>query len=145
MPISVPSNDACYGGNVTCLNYIRSFRSFDQCNLSVSPLPVNFHTPWIDLELVYNPLSWEHLLENNGFFDANNTEKMKHVLVGYDARSMQLPGLFLYLMYFVKFHNVVIPTFKRRFGNEKGLFETRKLVTAVYQRLLFEMVAFNMG
>jgi hypothetical protein len=148
IPITVPNNDGCYAGKTKCLNYIRSFRAFDQWNIQSAPSHVNFHTPYIDLELVYNKKSLKHLEENNGIFDNQNDTKMNEILVGYDARSMQLPGLFLYLSYYLRLHNEIFKEFRRirpTVPVKTVLFETRKIVTAVFQKISVDLVISVMG
>ncbi|XP_070502393.1 peroxidase-like [Chironomus tepperi] len=143
LPITIPSNDQCYAGKTKCLNYIRAFRAFDQWNLQTAPTQVNFHTPYIDLELIYNKKSLEHLLVNNGLFDLANDTKMHDILVGYDVRSMQLPGLFLYLSYYIRLHNEIFKEFTRlrpAVPMNTNLFETRKIVTAVFQKISIDLV-----
>jgi hypothetical protein len=148
LPINIPSNDPCYAGKTKCLNYVRSFRAFDQWNLQKAPAQVNFHTPFIDLELIYNARSLKHLQDNKGMFDYANDTKMNEILVGYDVRSMQLPGLFLYLSYFIRLHNEIFKEFKRirpTVANDTVLFETRKIVTAVFQKISVDLIASVMG
>ncbi|CAG9802673.1 unnamed protein product [Chironomus riparius] len=143
MPIYIPNNDPCYAGKTKCLNYVRSFRAFDQWNIQSAPSQVNFHTPYIDLELIYHNKSFEHLEENSGLFDIANDTKMNQILVGYDPRSMQLPGLFLYLSYFLRLHNEIFKEFRRirpTVPASTVLFETRKIVTAVFQKISIDLI-----
>lgn len=148
MPIAINDTDSCYRDKAKCLNYIKSFRSFDQCNIASAPSIVNFHTPFIDAELFYNELTLQHLEDNSGLFSVKNDTKMKELLVGYDSRSMQLPGLFLYLMFFARFHNILLREFKAlrpTMSIEDATFETRKIVTAIYQKITIELVQSVLG
>lgn len=148
LPINIPSNDPCYAGKTKCLNYVRSFRAFDQWNLQAAPAQVNFHTPFIDLELIYNKKSMKHLQENKGLFDNANDTKMEEILVDYDVRSMQLPGLFLYLSYYIRLHNEIFKEFKRlrpTVPMNTILFETRKIVTGVFQKISIDLIMSVMG
>lgn len=148
MPINIPTNDPCYADKTKCLNYVRAFRAFDQWNLQTAPAQVNFHTPYIDCELIYNTNSLKHLEENKGLFDLTNDTKMNEILVGYDVRSMQLPGLFLYLSYYIRLHNEIFKEFQRirpTVPLTKVLFETRKIVTAVFQKISVDLIISVMG
>jgi hypothetical protein len=148
MPIAVKSDDQCYQNKTTCLNYIRSFRSFDQCDISSPPSLTNFHTPYLDLELVYNENTLKHLEENRGTFDVENVRKMEELLVGFDHRSSQLPGLFLYLNFFVRLHNIIFREFTRvrpTMSRANATHETRRIVTAAYQRITIELIQATMG
>jgi Animal haem peroxidase len=144
MPIEVQNNDPCYQGNVNCLNYIKSIKSSNNCKLDSTPMPTNFHTPYIDAELIYNWLSSKHLSENGGKFDTNNIDKMKEILVGYDDRSSQLSVIFLYLNFFCKFHNLVFDELKKFKGstmNDAAIsFEARKITTAAYQKVFLDFI-----
>lgn len=88
MPITTKSNDPCYGNFGNCLNYIRSFRSFDNCQLNKSSMHLNFHNAPADFELIYNSRSIIHLEKNLGKFNIENFTQVEDILVGYDDRSM---------------------------------------------------------
>lgn len=137
LPIKTKSNDPCYGNAVKNLNYIRSFRSLDNCQLNSSAMPQNFHSAYMDFELIYNDRSIPHLDANRGKFNINNFLQMKDILVGYDDRSMQLPGLLVFLNFFTKLHNALVDEFKRvkpSMSIASISFEARKLTTAAYQK-----------
>lgn len=102
----------------------------------------------MDFELIYNNRSIQHLQENNGLFDNANDTKMREILVGYDIRSMQLPGLFLYLSYYIRLHNEIFKEFIRVRPNvpfPSVLSETRKIVTAVFQKIAVDLIISVMG
>lgn len=141
LPITVRSPDPCYGSSVKNLNYIRSIRSLDNCRLDSTAMPENFHTSVVDFELIYNELSLPHLVANGGKFNLSNFFQIKEILVGYDERSMQLPGLLVILNFFIKFHNSVFDEFKRlnpSMNNSAISFEARKLTTAAFQKSLLD-------
>ena len=141
MRINTKSNDPCFGNSENCLNYIRSFRSFDNCQLNKSSLHINFHNAVADFELIYNSRSISHLEKNGGRFNIENFAQMEDILVGYDDRSMQLPGLLIFLHTFLKFHNMVFDEF-RKFRPTTSAnvlsFEARKVATAVFQNIYLE-------
>jgi len=143
MPINISQNDVDYKGRISCLNYIKSLKTLDNCKTGKTPLPINFHTPYIDCELIYNDGTLEHLKINNGKFAVKNLTAMKDILVGYDDRSQQLPGLFLYLNFYTKIHNLIfdeLKKFKTKLNATEVLFETRKLVTGIYQKIFLDYV-----
>ena len=81
-------------------------------------------------------------------FANENDTKMNEILVGYDVRSMQLPGLFLYLSYYLRLHNEVFKEFQKIRPNvpmKTTLFETRKIVTAVFQKISVDLIISVMG
>lgn len=148
LPISIPNKDPCYNSSVRCLNYVRSFRAFDNWDVTKAPAQVNFHTPYIDLDLIYNELSLEHLANNGGLFPLDDNDKLNNIIVGFDFRSMQLPGLFLYLHYFMQLHNEIVKEFKRVKPNnpiETSTFEARKITTAIFQKISLELISSTMG
>lgn len=140
-PITTKSNDPCFGNIVNCLTYHESFRSFDNCQIDSSATPTNFHTATIDFELLYNEISIAHLEQNRGIFNIKNFAQMKEIIVGFDERSMQLPGLLVYLHQFVNFHNLVFNELKT-FNPSKTVqalgFEARKITTAVFQNIFLD-------
>lgn len=141
LSIGIKSNDPCFGNSVNCLNYIRSFKSFYNCQLNSTAMLQNFHTAVIDLELIYNELSQPHLDSNGGKFNVKNFTQMKDILVGYDERSMQLPGLLIYLFFFVDFHNAIFDQLKKTrpsISNKIICLEARKLTTAAFQKVLLD-------
>lgn len=141
LPIGVKSNDPCFGDKVNCLNYIRSFKSFNNCQLNSTAMLQNFHTPVIDLELIYNNYSQPHLDSNGGKFNVRNFTEMKNILVSYDERSQQLPGLLIYLFFFLDFHNAIfdqLKTTRPSISNTIISFEARKLTTAAFQKNLID-------
>lgn len=142
LPIKVAEGDPCLQGN--CLNYVRNCQTVSNCDLDSSPMLTNFHTPSLDAELIYNEYSLRHLEENGGKFDINNFDKMSEIIVGFDARSMQLPGLFIYLNCFCRFHNLIfdeLKKFKGSFMSDTAIgFEARKFTTAVYQKIFKDAV-----
>ncbi|KAG5668187.1 hypothetical protein PVAND_016137 [Polypedilum vanderplanki] len=143
IPISVKSNDDCYSGKTQCINYIRSFRSFDRCDISNAPSLVNFHTPYIDCELIYNEKTLKHLEENDGFFAFENDTKIIEILVGYDRRSMQLPGLLIYLSFYVRLHNNLVTEFlsvQPKISKASAMFEARRITCAVFQKLAIDLI-----
>jgi hypothetical protein len=140
-PISVKSKDSCYANFANCLNYIKSFRSYDNCQINASPNLVNFHNAPIDLELVYNELSLAHLSQNGGKFNVKDFVQMKKILVDYDERSMQLPGLLVVLHSYANFHNAIFDQLKRfKFSSDDATisFEARKITTGVFQHNTLE-------
>lgn len=140
MPVDVKSSDPCFGNSVNCLNYIKSLKSLNNCKLDSTALPINFHTPVFDAELIYNERSLKHLKET-GKFNVENFEQMKDILVGFDDRSMQLPGLMIYLNFFTRFHNIVFDEFNKFrgfLGKDVLAAEARKLTTAVYQKIYLD-------
>lgn len=81
-PIPVAGNDTTYGPkNVTCLNYIRTMLTHQQCQVQQEAQPVNMHTPFLDLEQVYNKPMWDHLNSNGGKFNLNNATLMKQLIL----------------------------------------------------------------
>lgn len=143
IPISVKSGDPCYGARVKLLNYIKSLKSLDSCKLELYPASTSFQTSVFDCKLIYNELSLPHLDANGGQFDADNFEKMNEILVGYDERSMQIPGLFLFLNFFVKFHNIVfaeLASVHTSLSPQALSFESRKIVCAVFQKIMVDLV-----
>lgn len=143
-PIKVRKDDRSYKGNVQCINFIRSLKSLTDCRVDISPLPINFHTPYLDAELIYNQRALDHLASNNGKFNVNNVTTMVNIFAGYDIRSIQLPGLFFYLNLFAKFHNLLIDEFRRLRSltmTENAIrFEVRKICTGVYQKIFLDYV-----
>lgn len=143
-PILVDSSDKCFGGKSNCLNFIRSLNSMlPECPLDVPPTPTNFETPYLDAQLIYNDESLKHLKLNNGRFDLNDFEAIKSFIVGYDSRSMQLPPLFQYLHYFLIVHNRIFDHLADQHqdrSDEDLSFETRKIVTALYQKIYLDFV-----
>lgn len=143
IPISVKSDDPCYGNQVKLLNYIKTMKTLDSCKLELYPPSTNFETSFMDCKLIYNEYSLPHLDSNGGKFDANNFEKMKEVLVEYDERTMQIPGLFLYINFFVKLHNQVfdkLANFKPSLNQQKLSFESRKIVCGIFQKIAIDAV-----
>lgn len=144
MPIFVGINDPCYKGKVRCLTYLKSMKCLNNCKLDQTPMPTNFHTPYIDAELIYNKLSLAHLAQNGGKFDFNNFNKMKEIIVGYDERSGQLSGLLLWLSFFIKLHNIIFDELKKFKGsnlsNDELSFEARKFTTAAYQKCYIDFI-----
>jgi hypothetical protein len=141
LPISVKPLDPCYGNFVKKLNYIKSIRSLDNCQLDSTAMPENFHTSFVDFELIYNELSLSHLEANGGKFNINNFLQIKEILVGYDERSMQLPGLLIFLNFFTKFHNSVFDEFtrlKKSASISTIMIDARKLTTAAFQKILLD-------
>lgn len=148
MPIELKSTDPCYAGKLKCLSYVKSFRAFNQCNINEAPSLVNFHTPYIDCELIYNPKSLEHLQQNGGIFDIENTPKMQEILVGFDARSSQLPGLFLYLSFYIRLHNALFIEFMTvnpKMSVTDASFESRRITCAVFQKIVISLIQSVMG
>lgn len=142
-PIQLEQNDTCYNGQVSCLHYTRSLEAIPQCNLSQRANQVNFHDPYINLELLFNEPALKHLELNNGLFNLENTTVMKEILVGFDERSMQIPGIFLILSFFADFYNQrfkEILSIKPSLGVDGASFESRKLTTALYQKLTVDLV-----
>lgn len=144
MPISVKSDDPCFAtGKVKCLNYIKSMKSLNNCKLDSTAMPMNFHTPVIDAELIYHPSSLDHLNINGGKFDIDNFEVLQTLLVGYDQRTMQLPGLFLFVKFFVKLHNILFAELKRVRGSLRtsDLIQIiRQITTALYQKTFLDLL-----
>ena len=143
IPISIPTGDSCYGRQVQLLNYIKSLKCFDSCQLELYPTSTNFETAYFDLKLIYNEVTLPHLDANGGIFDIDNFAKMQEIIVGYDERSMQLPGLFLFLNFFVKLHNKVFIQFKKfrpKLSTQALSLESRKVVTAVFQKIILDVV-----
>ena len=144
MPINVKANDQCYGNNTKCLNYIKILKSLNNCKLDETALPINFHTPFIDCELIYNPVSQVHLDNNGGKFDTNNITALKQVFLGYDTRSKALPLLFRYLWFFASLHNIIFDELRRVQPNlniSTVALEARKFSCAVYQKIFIDMLA----
>lgn len=145
MPISVPSDDPCYRGKVKCLNYIKSLKSLNNCKLDSTSMPNNFHTPYIDAELIYNLKTLEHLDANGGKFDIDHFHVLEELLVGYDERTMQLPGLFQFLKFFVRLHNTILTELKRVKDSRtpekvKALTHlARTITTALYQKTFLDL------
>lgn len=143
-PIDVDSSDKCFGGKVGCLNYIKSLHSMQPgCPLSEPSTPTNFETPYLDAQLIYNDLALKHLEHNEGTFDLNDFEAIKSFIVDYDERSMQLPPLFQYLHYFVIVHNRIFDALSNAnadLSHTRLSFETRKIVTALYQKIYLDFV-----
>jgi hypothetical protein len=144
-PIKVTdSTDSCYAGKTNCLHYMSSLEAYPQCNIEEAhTAPINGHTPFIDFELLFNEKGLKHIDENNGTFDLKNLKIMKEIIIGYDERSMQLPGLFLILANYADFYNKMfgeILSLKPSLGVKGASFEARKLVTALYQKLNVDLV-----
>lgn len=143
MAVNVPSGDFCYGSSIKSLNYIGSLKVLDDCKLTANPLSKNFETAFIDAKLIYNPKSLEILAKNGGKFNVHNIDEMKAQIVDYDMRSMQLPGLFLILNLFTFLHNIIFDNFsvsKPSLNSTQLLFESRKFVTAAFQKVYWDMV-----
>jgi hypothetical protein len=148
MPIALKDNDTCYANRTRCLNYVRSFRAFDQCNIAAAPSMVNLHTAYLDCELIYSERSLLHLAQNNGTFNFDNDTVMLDVLVGFDRRSSQLPGLMLYLSFYVRFHNVIFNEFMRvkpNMSRTSATFEARKITCGVYQKIVIDQIQAILG
>lgn len=144
LPIDVASNDPCYANQVWCLNYFKSLKALNNCKLDETAMTINLNTPVMDAELLYNYLSLAHLAENNGKFNLNNFTQIVDILVGYDDRSMQVPGLFLYLNFFAELHNIIFDELKKVYGslsNERLSFEARKFTVAVYQKIFIDFLS----
>lgn len=143
LPISVKSDDTCYGNKARCLNYIRAMKSLKNCKLDSTALPTNFHTAFIDAELIYNELSLPHLDSNGGKFNVDNPTVMRSILADFDDRSIQLPGLFVYLNLFTRFHNLIFDELKKgksSLSNQALSFEARKITTALYQKIFIDVL-----
>lgn len=143
IPIPVKKNDTCYRGQQKFLNYLKSIKSLDSCNLDLTPAPTNFETSFIDCKLIYSERSLAHLDTNGGKFDDENFKAMHDIIVGYDERSMQLPGLFLFLNYFVKLHNVIFEELKKlkpKLSSEVLASESRKAVCGIFQKIIIDIV-----
>jgi hypothetical protein len=144
VPIPISKSEPCYGGTIDCMHYAKPMHAFQQCNISAAPsAPINFHTPYLDFELLYNDKSLKHLANNKGFFDVKNPSKMKEILVGFDDRSGQLPGLFFFLITFAEVHNIIINDFQKILPNtpssiQQSILETRKAITAIFQKLMVD-------
>jgi hypothetical protein len=140
-PIDVKSGDPCYGNIVNCLNYISSFRSFDNCQIDKSATHLNFHNAVTDCELIYNELSLPHLEANRGKFAVNDFSQMKKILVDYDERSMQLPGLLVFLHFLLNLHNSIVDEFRKvkpTMSVTAATFEARKITCGVFQNIILE-------
>lgn len=143
-PIKVQSNDQCYGNSVSCLNYIKLMKSFYNCQLDETALPINFHTPYMDCELIFNWRSQQHLDQNGGKFDASNNDKMAEIFIGFDGRSGMLPTLIHLLTLFARFFNIIFDELRktRPSASSQSLsFEARKITCAAYQRIMLEALA----
>lgn len=141
-PIDVKANDTCFANQVRCLNYIKSLKSLNNCKLDETTMPINFHSPVFDCELIYNDLTLAHLARN-GKFDVENFPLMRDMLVGYDDRSMQLPGLFIFLNFFTRLHNLVFDQLKIAritFSNAVLSLEARKITCAIYQKIFLDFL-----
>lgn len=142
LPIEVAADDSCYKNQKKRLNYIKPFKSLNNCLLDETPMPRNFHTSFYDCELIFNPLSLKHLEENKGMFDFANDDKMIEILAGFDERSQQLPGLLLILSIFIRFYNIVFGILCKRFKPpltpeqiSAMSFLARQITTAAYQKV----------
>lgn len=142
-PIKIDGKDSFYNGTTDCLHYAKSIESFDQCNISTTSSPINGHDPFINLELIFNEKAMNHLANNKGLFDINNTQAMKEIFVGFDERSMQIPGLMMVLHFFAQFYNKMfaeIIGLKPSLGIEGSKSEARKITTAIEQKLMVDLV-----
>lgn len=142
-PIKIESNDTCYKGTTDCLHYTKSLESYYQCNISSPSAPINGHDPFINLELLFTEKGLDHLSKNLGLFDINNITVMKDLLVGFDERSMQIPGLMLILSFYAQFYNKMfteIKQLKPSLGLEATIFEARKITTAIEQKMMVDLV-----
>jgi hypothetical protein len=66
---------------------------------------------------------------------------MKMILVGYDERSMQLPGLLVFLHFLLNLHNAIVDEFRRvkpTMSVTAAAFEARKITCAVLQNTIQE-------
>lgn len=141
-PIIVKNDDPCYGNKVKCLNYIKSMKALNNCKLGETAMPINFHTPVIDAELIYHRSSLEHLQTNGGKFAVDDFTILKELLVGYDDRTSQLPGLFLFLKFFVRIHNIIFDELSRvrkEMSVENRSQLARTITTALYQKTFLDM------
>jgi Animal haem peroxidase len=78
---------------------------------------------------------------NGGKFNIANFLQIKEILVGYDERSMQLPGLLIFLNFFTKFHNLIfdeLNRFKKTWNVSTISFEAQKITTAAFQKTLLD-------
>lgn len=142
-PIYVQRTDECFGNSTNCLNYVKSLKTLDNCELNSTALPINFHTSFLDCELIYNDISLAHLDTNKGVFNVDNTTVMRSILVEYDDRSEQLPGLFLYLTIFARFHNIIfsqLQSFKKTLSTQALSFEARKITCAANQKIFLDFL-----
>lgn len=143
LPITIAKNDSCFGGKTDCIHYSKPMQAFHECRLDQPSAPLNFHTPVFDFELLFNDLTLEHLRGNGGFFDTKNATKMKKLFVGYDERSGQLPGLFLFVLSFAEFHNVVarqLIQLRPSLDQAQLILEARKATTGVFQKIMISAV-----
>lgn len=143
LPIKISKNDTCFGGKTDCFHYSKPMQAFNQCRLDKPSAPINFHTAVFDFELLFNDLTLEYLKTNGGFFDTKNDTKMKELFVGYDDRSGQLPGLFLFLLSFADFYNVVarqLIQLRPSLSQAQMIFEARKATTGVFQKIMIGAV-----
>lgn len=135
--VVIKAGDKCYGNKVLGLNFIKTFKTLENCKLEIAPLPRNFHSVFLDSELFYNKAALEHLEKNGGIFQVDNFDLMREIIVSYDDRSMQLPVLFLIQINHYKLHNILVAEMKRVKGfmsNSAIAFEVRKLVVAIAQK-----------
>lgn len=143
--IDVKGGDTCYGNSVPGLPFVKTIKTLHNCRTDELPCILNGNTAFIDAELVYTPDALEYLKNNNGTFDVSKFPDMKKILVDYDERSQQLPGLFLYLNFFIKLHNIVFNELRKSSKGtltwQQRCFEAQKFVTAIYQKNYMEYLS----
>ncbi len=142
------SSDSCYKDKIDCMHYSKTMHAYENCDLTKPAAPLNFHTPYLDLELIYSAKTIKHLRENEGIFDIENNSTIKHLLLEIDERSGQLPGLYFMVTLFTKFHDFFV-TEARDFKIEgldipfildELIFEARKATTAVSQIVFVHLI-----
>lgn len=142
-PIGVSDRDSCYKEEkISCLNYYQVMRGLNkECHVDTSSAPISVNTPFFDAETVYSKISLNHLKEHGGRFNFDNYEEIKLTIIDNDGRNNQVPGVFQYIHYFLKLHNLIFDFFKQKQPDEDNrvlVLRTRMIVTAVYQNLLVE-------
>lgn len=144
LPIPVNKDDSCYGNQAAPLNYMKSSKVLNNCKLDLNPTALNWETSFLDCKLLYNPISLKHMAENGGKVRTDDFDVLKSILLGYDPRSGQFSSLFLYLSNYYRLHNFVADELAKSRSSLKApefLLEVRKIVCAVYQKLIIELVA----
>lgn len=106
-------------------------------------MPTNFHTPYLDFELLYNQFTLQHLNDNGGKFDADNSTKMTEILVAFDERSMQIPLFLMILTAYARLHNIAfdqIQQSKPLLSSQALSLIAQQVTTSVYQKIIIDAV-----
>ena len=109
------SSDSCYKDKIDCMHYSKTMHAYENCDLTKPAAPLNFHTPYLDLELIYSAKTIKHLRENEGIFDIENNSTIKHLLL--------------------KIEGLNVP-----FTLDELIFEARKASTAVSQIVFVHLI-----